>query len=104
MNNIDEIEGNINLLLTKYDDTDIKSSKLTDTSLNGIYYRENKYLKEVIKSQKEIIDLFNIKFQDLSIQYNTKIEKLRETHLLELNDLHQQFRLRLKKEMNSNIK
>lgn len=107
MSDNNDIECNINLLLTKYDGLDLDKSNSPDPkdmSANSILTRENTHLKNIIKSQKEMIDSFQIKLQDLSIQYNSKIDKLRDLHLQELNELHQQFRLRLKKEINSNIK
>lgn len=113
-----QIDDTIQLLLSKYDGLDnldkstyskftkSKSSKVSQTDMTriGILTRENEKLKEIVESQKEVMELFEERFQDLSIVYNTKIEKLRDRHDQEMNELHQQFKTRLKKEIDNNSK
>jgi hypothetical protein len=106
MSRDNNMKSDINLLLSKYNGSnsmDNSIDKPIDMSANSILIRENIHLTNIIKSQKQIIDSFQTKFQDLSIQYNNKIEKLRDIHLQELNELHQQFKSRLKRD-NANIK
>ena len=113
----DKIEDKIHLLLTRYDglenDNSVSNSqssqpnsrpngpevKASDMTRVGILTRENEYLKEMIDSLTSVVDQFQERFQELSIVYNIKIERLREQHEQELNELHQQFKERLKKEI-----
>jgi hypothetical protein len=99
----ESVNDKLQLLLMKYDytsnqiDTD-GSDSANDMTHAGILLRENTHLKKVVENQRDIIDIFRTKYQDLAIEYNNKIENLRDSHLQELEDIHSQFKDRLRKE------
>jgi len=93
----DNLEQRLAILLAKYESKS-SSDNVADMTELGILRRENHKLKEVIDTQKEMIDIFRIKYLDLSIEYNERIEKIRSDHMNELTNLHAQFKARLKEE------
>lgn len=102
MTDLYDHEQKLKLLLAKYDgkkhDNSSDVSEISDMSEIGILRRENRHLKEVIESQKEVIELFRTKYLDLALEYNEKIDGLRQDHQNELQNLHFQFKERIKKE------
>lgn len=100
----DSLETKLTILLAKYDiqkNKDKIKNKLPDSTFDDIseielLRRENAELKKVIDSQKDIIDVFRTKYLDISLEYNEKIDRIRQDHQNELKNLHTQFQMRLK--------
>jgi hypothetical protein len=95
---LNTLENRLSLLLAKYDINKDNESSDSDMTEIGIVRRENRKLKELNESQKEVIEVFRTKYLDLAIEYNDKIERLRRDHLNELQNIHSQFKERLRKE------
>lgn len=85
-NNSNNINDNIN---------DDKNKDESESVKINILLKENEHYKNKIKIQNELIDILKIKHQDLAIEYNTKIERLREQHQQEIAKMHDQFRMQL---------
>jgi len=95
------LENRLAILLAKYDIEAEKNTRYDvlpdlDMSEIGLLLRENRELNAVIEKQNEIIDIFRIKYLDISLEYNERIERIRRDHQNELKNLHSQFRERLK--------
>ena len=102
----DTISGRIQLLSARYDNlcqTDRTDKTNKDGSSDKTLTRENMleneimYLKKTINDQKDIIDKLRLFYQDLSITYNEKIDRLRAEHDKELRSMFVQFKERLSK-------
>lgn len=85
--NPNSMHNELDLLLSKYKNPN--SSELQNLQT------ENEHLRKILASQYEIIQAYELKYQDLSIEYNTKIDKLRKEHEQNIAELHEQFRKRL---------
>lgn len=104
---LNSLENKLAILLAKYDIQNNKKKNnsdspttSTDMSELSLLQRENQELKRQLEAQKEIIDLFRTKYLDLSIEYNSKIDRIRENHQNELKNLHSQFKTRLRNNKN----
>ena len=82
--NPESIHNKIDLLLSKYGDTTLNEPQNICV--------ETQHLRKILKSQYEIIQAYELKYQDLTIEYNNKIEKLKDEHQQNIAELHKQFR------------
>lgn len=97
----DKDQTDLKLLMAKYPDDmerEINPSTFRDTELS----RENAQLKQIVSEQQSKIDQLTTKHHDLSIEYNCKIDRLRDEHMEELANLHDQFKQRMTKELHKN--
>ncbi len=96
MDNTTNEELQILLAKYKYDDT---ARINTNTNTNTNRGDEIECLKQIIDRQRKKIQEYETLYQDMSITYNEKIDRLREDHAQEITKIHSQFRERLKREM-----
>lgn len=99
-------DTDLKLLVAKYSDTNTASTA-TDTSVDSKHrsldselLRENEELRAIVKEQEFRIAALKSSMHDKLIEYNCKIDALRDEHTKELANLHNQFKIKLAKELN----
>lgn len=93
----------LKLLVAKYSDTGISTGTSVNSqrrSLDSELLRENEELRAIVKEQESRIAALKLSMHDKLIEYNCKIDALRDEHTKELANLHNQFKIKLAKELN----
>lgn len=93
----------LKLLVAKYSDINVRSVNSIDSqhqTLDSELLRENEELRAIVKEQESRIAALKLSMHDKLIEYNCKIDTLRDEHIKELANLHNQFKIKLVKELN----